>query len=86
MIYKRRELRRLWRIYVYDGDPNDPDGCSAREETVIAFNAVEANRKSGGVLALQPEALHYVTWDDEPLRIDSTAGPTREVIQPTLGN
>ena len=78
-----RLLRRLWKLKIYVGDEGDP-GRSIREETVIAFNAVEAIRRARGAVAEQPEAVCYVTWDGEPLRIENTGGPTDEVIEPTI--
>ncbi len=90
MFYKRRELRRLWDVEVYNGDPEDPN-VTTHIETVVAFNAVEANRKCGGRVALPPTARCYVTWPVDPnttgpiYRIDSTAGPSDELIEPTIG-
>ena len=89
MMYKGKKdrhprlLRRLWKVKKYVGDEGDPDR-SIREETVIAFNAVEAIRRARGAVAEMPEALHYVTWDDQPLRINDTGGPTDEVVEPTI--
>lgn len=87
-----RELRRLWEVDTYDGDHNDPN-CPIRTETVVAFNAVEAIRKASGrgrLVVTQPRALHFVTWpeqknSDGPIhKIESTAGPTDEVIEPMI--
>jgi hypothetical protein len=85
-----RELRRMWEVDLYDGDRNEPD-CPIRTETVVAFNAVEAIRKCHGFFVVTPpRALHFVTWPElkkpgEPVRkIESTAGPTDEVVEPTI--
>ncbi len=83
MMYKHRILRRLWKVQVFTGDPDDP-GVEISEETVIAFNAVEAVRRVGRPVALPPEPVCYVTWDDAPLRIENTAGPTDEVVTPSI--
>ncbi len=85
-----RELRREWEVELYDGDRNDPD-CPTHTETVVAWNAVEAIRKCGNRRVVkQPRALHYVTWPEQknsggPIhKIESTAGPTDQVIEPTI--
>ena len=85
-----RELRRMWEVDLYDGDHNDPD-CPIHTETVVAFNAVEAIRKcSGRLVVTPPRALHFVTWPElkkpnESIRkIESTAGPTDEVVDPSI--
>lgn len=88
MFYRQRELRRLWRVEVYDGDP-EGDGVTTHIETVIAFNAVAANRKAGGPIAKEPVALHYVTWPEEEngpvFRVNSTKeGPVGDPIEPTI--
>lgn len=80
MIYKARELRRLYKCKVYKTDKK----CHTREETVIAWNAVDAIRQARGELAEQPEELCFVTWDDPPLEIYSTAGPTDKVVTPDV--
>lgn len=85
-----RELRRLWEVDLYDGDRNDPN-TPIRTETVVAFNAVEAIRKLHGFFVVTPpRAKHFVTWpelkkpDGQVLKIDTTAGPTDEVVEPTI--
>lgn len=83
MIYKNRELRRLWEVEVYKGDPDD-EKPKTKKETVIAFNAVEANRLAPGPVASEPVAISFVTWDDEPLLIEDTSGPTNKKAKPTI--
>lgn len=87
MIYKSRALRSLWTVKIYDGDP-DKKKTRIREETIVAFNAVEAIRKCPGNVAEQPERVCYVTFpekDGYPIhRIENTAGPTEEVIEPSI--
>ena len=87
MFYNQRELRRLWKIEVYEGDPNDPD-VTVRTETIVAWNQVDAIRHAGGKLAVQPEALYFVTWPDnnnQIYRINDTSGPIGEPIEPSIG-
>ena len=61
---RTRELRRLYLVKVFDGDPNDPD-TPIREEQVIAWNAVDANNQFSEDLVCEPEDLGYVTWPRE---------------------
>lgn len=79
------ELRRLFSVKIYEGDP-DKKKTKTRTETVIAFNATEAIQKASalGPVAEVPEAIDWITWDDPPLIIRDTAGPTDEVAKPTL--
>jgi hypothetical protein len=87
MFYKGRELRRVWEVEVYEGDPEDPD-VTTRTETVIAWNQVEAIRRAGGKVATLPVSKGFVTWpqgqEKRLFRIENTAGPTDEVVEPTL--
>lgn len=85
---KSRQLRRLWEVKVYDGNP-DAKKTKTRKETVVAWNAVDAIRMCGGVAAEPPKAVCFVTWPkgDETgpiFRIESTAGPSDEEITPTI--
>ena len=87
MFYKGRELRRLWEVEVFDGPPEED--TPSHKETVIAWNAVDANQRCGGHVKSRPVALYFVTWPEageKPMRIDSTAGPTDEVVEPSIGN
>ena len=91
MFYRRRELRRLWEIEVYDGDPNEhPDiPTPTHTETLVAWNAVDANRGAGGPVAAPPKALFFVTWPPKPgdpiYRINNTGeGPVGEPIVPSI--
>jgi hypothetical protein len=88
MFYKRRELRRLWEVEVFDGDPHDKD-TAVYKTTIIAWNAVDAIRHAGSAVAKQPIALYYVTWPDKPggpvYRINSTAGgPVGDPVVPSV--
>jgi hypothetical protein len=81
MIYRKRELRRLWELKVYKTDKK----VHTRTETVIAWNAVDAIRQARGEVATQPKAVCYVTWDDPPLEIyDPTAGPIDKIVTPSI--
>jgi hypothetical protein len=81
VIYKRRELRRLWRVKVYKTDKK----VHTHEETLVAWNAVEAIRMARGEVAKAPEAVCYITWDNPPRRIDDpSAGPLDEIIEPSI--
>jgi hypothetical protein len=70
-------------VKVFDGDKEDPD-CPVREEKIIAWNQVDAIRRVPGDIVEQPEAINFVTWDDPPLMIKTTAGPERDVADPTI--
>jgi hypothetical protein len=84
MKYQARELRRLWSVSLYDGDPDDPD-TPILEETVIAWNAVDAGRRTQGKrLAKPPVPLFFVSWDEPPLIIDDTGGPIDEEAHPSI--
>jgi len=80
-----RALRRLWEIEVYDGDPDDPKTKTVKH-TVIAWNAVDANRRAGAMNLVKPaKALSYVTWDDEPFEIESPKkGPSKKKVKPSI--
>lgn len=79
-----RALRRLFVVKCYDGDP-EKKKPKIKEEKVIAWNACDAIRRVNRPVAEQPEPECYVTWDDQPLKIFETAGPTEEVADPTVG-
>lgn len=87
---KTRELRRIWKVKVYVGDP-DADDPETKIETVIAWNQVDANRKIPGQLAELPTLIGYVTWPrkgEEVVYIisNTTEGPIVETpITPTVG-
>ncbi len=84
---KTRELRRLWEVKVYVGDP-DAKKPKTKYITVVAFNTVEAIRLCGGKAASEPVALSYVTWPENPgdpiLQISDTSGPTDKLVDPTV--
>lgn len=84
MIYRARELRRLWLVKIYDGDKEDPE-CPIREETVVAWNASGATRRAGGSVSELPVSLGFITWDPNPLFIESTKGPTNKLAFPSIG-
>lgn len=78
-----RALRRLWEVEIYEGDP-DAKTPKTRTETVIAWNAVDAVRFCGGKAASPPVAKDFVTWDEPPRIIRSTAGPEKATAKPTI--
>jgi hypothetical protein len=81
---KSRQLRRMWELSIYDGDPDDPE-VGIVKETVIAWNAVDAGRRAVGKrLALPPKFLHYVSWDEPPQKIFDSSGPTGEEAVPSI--
>ena len=89
MKFKSRELRRLWDMRVYDGDPDDPK-TKTKKETVVAMNEVDANRRTPGSIAEPPVELTFVTWpepgedDTEIFEIHDTSGPTNKKVKPTI--
>jgi len=84
MKYKSREMRRLYEVYLYAGDPDDPD-TEIVTETVVAWNAVDAVRRcSGRRAASEPVMVDHVSWDEPPLIIKDTSGPTDEVVKPSI--
>jgi len=83
-------MRRLWEVEVFDGDREDPD-CPIKKETVIAWNEVDAIRRTGDRAASRPKALHFVTWPNpgedasKIFRINNTEeGPVGEPVEPTV--
>jgi hypothetical protein len=88
MYYQGRELRRLWKVVLYNEDPDtieNLDDLTTREEKVIAWNAVDAIRRSKDAVAERPEPECFVTWDDPPLKIFSVkTGPQGLVADPTI--
>lgn len=94
---KTRSLRKLFRVRVFESDPHTKTGKvkknlpAIREETVIAWNVVDANRKVAGHLVDQPEAIGYVTWprkgEEHVYMIDNTTeGPLEEEpVNPSVG-
>ncbi len=80
MRYKGRYCRRLYRVRVY----TDEARTQTTEETVIAWNPVDANRRAQAEISEEPEALHFVTWDEPPRRIDTPQEGPLEVIEPTI--
>lgn len=87
MFYRGREMRRLWEVEVFDGEPEDD--TPTHFETVVAWNAVDAINRCAAHVAKMPEEICFVTWPDDEdkiYRIDSTAGPSTEVIEPSVGD
>lgn len=94
---RTRALRKLWRVKVFESNPHTKSGRvkkklpKIREETVIAWNIVDANRKVAGDLVEQPEMIGFVTWprqgEDHVYLIENTTeGPIEdEEIKPTVG-
>ena len=86
------DLQCLWKCTVYKGDP-DAKRPRTRAVTVVAWNAVDANRKLADQhLAKEPEFICWVWQEnsgdpDNPgpyHRIDNpTTGPTDEIVTPT---
>ena len=86
MIYKRRNLQRLWEVVVYVGD-RDAKKPKTEKETVIAWNDVDVARKLGDRIAKPPVSLGYVYQDPksgEWLIIEDTSGPTKKKAKPTV--
>lgn len=79
---KTRELRRLFEVEVYvetdECDRNDP-ACPTRKETVVAWNAVDAIRRTGGKAVSQPVPKSWVTWPEYE------GGPIFEIADPNEG-
>jgi hypothetical protein len=94
---RTRVLRRIWKVTVYEEEPNSKKTGKAkknvktREETVIAWNQVDANRKAPGKLAVPAEPIGFVTWprdgESHVYMIDNpTDGPIEdEPVQPSVG-
>ena len=83
MKYRSRELRRMYEIEVYDGDP-DHKKTKTGKHTAIAWNEVGAVRACGNKkVAKPPEFLYFVSWDDPPRRIDDTSGP-KKAVKPSI--
>lgn len=80
---RTQELRRLWSLTIYDGDKEDLE-CPLRKETVIAWNSTDAIRRCGEDVALLPTSLGFVTWDEKPLFIETTKGPTDRLVEPSI--
>lgn len=88
MVYKARELRRLWELVVYVGDP-DAEKPKTKKETVVAFNPVDAARRAmPRKLAVRPKELTFVTWPEpgetDIYEIYSTAGPSNKKVKATI--
>jgi hypothetical protein len=82
-----RELKRLWEVEVYVGDP-DASEVETRKHTIIAWNHVDAIRHTGGKPVVMPKALFFVTHPDEQGRIfrinDTSEGSIGEPINPSI--
>ena len=78
MVYKKRELRRLWEVEIYDGDREDSD-VTTHLDRLVAWNHVDAIRHAGGHVATTPEAICFVTWPD------FDGGPIYRVDSPSVG-
>lgn len=90
MRYLGRELRRLWEVKLYKGDP-DAKKPKFKKETVVAWNTVDAIRQMGSrPVAEEPVQLTFVTWPeedqdaDEIYEIHDTSGPTNKKVKPTV--
>lgn len=80
MIYKSRQLRRLYQVEIYKTDKR----VHTHTETLIAWNAVDANRRVQGELAVEPKPICFVTWDDPPRRIENPTDGALETVLPTI--
>lgn len=78
MVYKKRELRRLWGVDIYVGDRDDPK-TKTRIEGVVAWSQVDAIRHAGGHVVSQPKPICFVTWPD------FDGGPIFEIKSPKIG-
>lgn len=84
-------LRRLWKVKIVEKYGTKKRKPKIREETIIAWNAVDANRKAGGRLAEEPEPVGWVTWprgeEKHVYFIDNpTDGPLEdEKVEPSVG-
>lgn len=94
MFYRGRELRRLWEVKVFVGNP-DIKRPKTRTETVVAWNAVGAINKCPGRVAKRPVDKGFVTWPrtdangvplEPTFKIKSTAGPEEEIVETTIGD
>ena len=87
MRYLSRDLRALWELVIYTGNP-DAKRPKTKKETVIAINAVDAIRRAGKPVAKPPEFIDYVTWPEiegGPIYIiKDTSGPTDIEVKPTV--
>lgn len=87
MKYRNRELRRLYEVEVYTGDP-EANPVWVKKKTCVAFNQTQAIRVAGGKVANQPKFICFVTWPekhgDPLLEIKDTGGPTTHRIEPTI--
>lgn len=90
MLYRRRELRRLWKVEIFDIAPGETpnEDTSTRAVTVVAWNRVDAIRGTGSKAAKQPEPLFFVTFpdaEDNIYRINSPQeGPIGDPVVPSV--
>jgi hypothetical protein len=83
--YRNKEMRKLYEVEVYLGDP-DKKSTKTEVLTVVAWNEVDALRRLGGhKAATQPKFVDFVSWDEPPRVIRDTAGPTEEVVEADFG-
>lgn len=90
MRYKGRELRRLWKVKVYKGNPENKKP-KFEYETIVAWNQTDAIRGLGDrAVAARPEEISYVTWPGEGqeatdiYEISDTAGPSNKKAKPSI--
>lgn len=80
-----RALRRLFVVKCFKGSP-DAKKPKYEKVKVIAWNQTDAIRRVlPRKVAELPEPECYVTWDDQPLKIHDTSGPTDELADPDVG-
>lgn len=87
MFYNHRELKRVWRVKTFIGDKEVPNP-KIQEETVVAWNQVDAIRASGREVAEPPEPLFFVTWpdaDENIYRVDDVGvGPVGNPVKTSI--
>lgn len=86
MIYQNTHLRQMFEIEVFkSAEERDAKKPKTKTETVLAWNAVDAIRRSGDLAASEPKSLGYVTPGDDPYFIeDPQKGPTKKKANPTI--
>lgn len=89
MFYRGRELRQLFEMEVYeDVEKKNDENPVTYTETVVAWNAVDAIRRSGGKAATYPEHKGFVTWPEADGKVyiinSPLEGPSGDPINPTI--
>lgn len=81
-----RACRRLFKVTRFDiPRGQDPmDGDPTMEDTVIAWNQVDAMRRAPGQYAVPPEFIDWVDWSDPPMIVRDQTFETFGEAQPTI--